>query len=435
MYNFLISKFKTPEFKNIKHLIISYLFKYVIGLFINIWIVRSLGEENFGIFSYVTSLSGIFSIISTFGLQTVIITSILNSNKDEQNLVISNSFILSIITGIIAAIGQLLFVLYFNLSEKTVIILCLINLIIYFFDTFKILTYYYEAKVESYKVAKINNISFLICTIFRIFILYNSLNLYYLAFSYVVDYIITAFLLYNSFPKSLFNLKKFVYKKKIFKQIFSQSVPFLFSGIFVTFFMKIDLILLKNLLNNKEAGIFAASVRLTEIWYFIPGIIQSTFFPGLYANKENIMMYNNKIIKLYKLMIYFSLFIIFLTILFGKSIIIILFGSSFIDAYEPLKIHIWSILFVSISVIRNSKLFALGLSKLFFQIHLIGAVSNLLLCYILIKNFGIIGASVSTLTSYILVGYLINIFYKPLHSEFKNINSAFSQLLKKMNFE
>ena len=127
MYNFLISKFKTPEFKNIKHLIISYLFKYVIGLFINIWIVRSLGEENFGIFSYVTSLSGIFSIISTFGLQTVIITSILNSNKDEQNLVISNSFILSIITGIIAAIGQLLFVLYFNLSEKTVIILCLIN--------------------------------------------------------------------------------------------------------------------------------------------------------------------------------------------------------------------------------------------------------------------------------------------------------------------
>ena len=30
----------------------------------------------------------------------------------------------------------------------------------YFFDTFKILTYYYEAKVESYKVAKINNIGF-----------------------------------------------------------------------------------------------------------------------------------------------------------------------------------------------------------------------------------------------------------------------------------
>jgi O-antigen/teichoic acid export membrane protein len=429
MYNYLISKFKTREFNNIKHLFFSYLLKYLVGLFINIWIVRSLGEENFGIFSYVTSLSGIFSIVSTFGLQTVIITSILNSNIDQQNLVISNSFILSVITGIVAAIGQLLFVLYYNLSEKTVIILCLINLIIYFFDTFKILTYYYEAKVESYKVAKINNISFLFCTIFRIFILYNGLNLYYLAFSYVVDYIITAFLLYYSFPKYLFRANKCIYDKKVLIAIIRQSLPFLFSGLFINFFMKIDLIMIKNIMNNKDAGIFASSIRLTEIWYFIPGLIQSSYFPNLFNDKDHQNLFNLKIIKLYKLLILFSLFIIIVTTLFGKFIIIKLFGNNYIEAYEPLKIHIWALLFVSISVIRNSKLFALGLSTIFFKITVIGALTNLILCYFLIKQYGIIGASLATVISYFIISYITNIMFKPLYSEFRNINNSFFNLL------
>ena len=287
MYKQILLRINTKEFNNLKSLLISYLIKFFVGLFLNIWIIRSLGEENFGIFSYVTSLTGIFSIISTFGLQTVIITSILNSKINQIYSVISNAFIISLITGIIAAIAQLLFVLYYNLGEMAIIYLCLINLIIYFFDTFKILTYYYEAKVESAIVAKINNYSFLTCTLVRIIILYNNLNFYYLAFSYVLDYIITAFLLYYTFPKTLFNLFKINFQKEISLKIIYQSLPFLLSGLFINFFMKIDLIMIKNLLNNKETGIFATSVKLTEIWYFIPGLVQSTFFPSLFGSIDN----------------------------------------------------------------------------------------------------------------------------------------------------
>jgi O-antigen/teichoic acid export membrane protein len=431
MYKQILLRINTKEFNNLKSLLISYLIKFFVGLFLNIWIIRSLGEENFGIFSYVTSLTGIFSIISTFGLQTVIITSILNSKINQIYSVISNAFIISLITGIIAAIAQLLFVLYYNLGEMAIIYLCLINLIIYFFDTFKILTYYYEAKVESAIVAKINNYSFLTCTLVRIIILYNNLNFYYLAFSYVLDYIITAFLLYYTFPKTLFNLFKINFQKEISLKIIYQSLPFLLSGLFINFFMKIDLIMIKNLLNNKETGIFATSVKLTEIWYFIPGLVQSTFFPSLFGSIDNPVSYKVKIIRLYKLMIYFSLIIIIIITFFGKYIILKLFGQNYIESYNPLLVHIWAILFVSISVIRNSKLFALGLSKIFFQITLIGAILNLILCYFMIKKYGIIGASMATVISYFVIAYGLNFFYKDLREEMKNINLSFITLFKK----
>jgi O-antigen/teichoic acid export membrane protein len=431
LFNFLITKLNSNEFRNIKALLLSYVLKYSIGLVINLWIVRSLGDENYGIFSYVNSVAGVFGIISTFGLQTVVITSLLKSNINNQRLVISNAFLLSLTTGVIAALSQFGFVLYYNYMEKSVIILCFINVLVYLFDTFKVLTYYYESKVESAKVAKINNISYLICTIFRIFILYKKMNIYYLALSYVLDYIIIAILLYRWFPPNLFKINKIIFNKNIFIKLFENSLPYLFTGLFINFFMKIDLIMIKNLLNNTQTGIFAASVRLTEIWYFIPGIIQSTFFPNLFENKENLEMYDVKIRKFYKFMFLFSLTIIFITIVFGKLLIIKLFGQEFSNAYNPLVIHIWSLLFVSISVVRNSYLLVNNLTKIFFQIHVIGAVTNVILCYLFIKQFGIIGASMATVFSYFIVAYATNFIYKPLHSEIKNINYSVINFFRK----
>jgi O-antigen/teichoic acid export membrane protein len=338
-----------------------------------------------------------------------------------QKKIINNAFIISLIAGIIAGIAQLLFVLYFNYKESIVILLCLINIIIYLFDTFKVLTFYFESKVESAKIAKLNNVSLLVCTLFRFVILYFKLNIYYIAFSYVLDFIIVAILLYKIFPRSIFDFKKIIVERVIFIRLIKNSLPYLFSGLFINFFMKIDLVMIKNLLNNKDAGIFAASVRLTEIWYFIPGIIQSTFFPNLVKNKDNIT-YDDKIIKLYKLMILFSVFIIITTILTGKILIINLFGVEFVDAYNPLIIHIWCLLFVSISVIRNSSLYAHNNSKIFFKITMLGAILNLILCYLLIRKYGIIGASIATVISYFVVSYVTNYFYKPLYQEAKNIN-------------
>lgn len=428
--NFLLNKLNTKELINIKHLIISYIFRYLISLLINILLIRRLGEENFGLFSYVNSISGIFGIISTFGLQTVIVTKLLNSSFEDKSKILSNGFILSLTTGIIAGLLQIIFILFKNGDENEIIILTFINILIYFFDTFKILTFYYESEVNSKQVTKISNITLIICTLYRLIILFGNYSLYHIAFSYVLDYIISAILLYKVIPKNIFNLLDLKYEFYIIKKLFFDSLPYLFSGLFISFFMKIDLVVIKNILSNKDAGIFASSVRLTEIWYFIPGMIQSSFFPSLYEKKISSNSYDKTIIKLYKVLIYFSLFIIFINIFFGKFLITYLFGVSYLPGYSSLVIHIWSLLFVSISVIRNSYLFAHNLSKIFFYIHVIGAILNLILCYFLISMFGMIGASIATLFSYFVVSYLCNFFFKSLRNESQNIHKAFFTLLK-----
>ena len=56
-----------------------------------------------------------------------------------------------------------------------------------------------------------------------------------------------------------------------------QSPGSLFSGIFVTIYMKIDQVMLQELLNAEEVGYYAAAVRLSEeVWITVPWIISGS---------------------------------------------------------------------------------------------------------------------------------------------------------------
>ena len=51
-----------------------------------------------------------------------------------------------------------------------------------------------------------------------------------------------------------------------------ESWPLLLSGISIMVYMKIDQIMLGQILGDESVGIYSAALRISEIWYFIPMI-------------------------------------------------------------------------------------------------------------------------------------------------------------------
>ena len=45
----------------------------------------------------------------------------------------------------------------------------------------------------------------------------------------------------------------------------------------ISLYMRIDQIMIKEELGNHEVGLYAASIKLVEIWYFIPTIMLPFF--------------------------------------------------------------------------------------------------------------------------------------------------------------
>ncbi len=76
------------------------------------------------------------------------------------------------------------------------------------------------------------------------------------------------------------------FDKEIGKKIVKDSWPLMFASLMIVVYMKIDQIMLKNMLDATQVGIYAVAVRLSEVWYFIPVLITQSIFPAVINAKK-----------------------------------------------------------------------------------------------------------------------------------------------------
>ncbi len=104
----------------------------------------------------------------------------------------------------------------------------------------------------------------------------------------------------------------------------------------------------------------------------------------------------------------FSLFLsaVLLSIIlfyFSNDIVHIVFGSKYIEAYKPLSILSLNILVIGINIILGNPLIAWGQQKKYIIPIGLGAITNIILNFILIPKYSYIGASFATLLSEVVV--------------------------------
>jgi len=171
--------------------------------------------------------------------------------------------------------------------------------------------------------------------------------------------------------------------------------------------------MIKNLLGDREVGLYSAAVKLVEVWYFIPMIITQSLFPAIVnAKKINEELYYERLQQLLSLLIWIAISLALIICLLSKHIIYFLYGERFIEASPALAISVWASLFVFIGVGTSQWFLTENLQNLSFFRTLYGAIINIVLNFILIPFFGIIGASISTILSYSIAAYLSLLFNK-----------------------
>jgi len=84
-----------------------------------------------------------------------------------------------------------------------------------------------------------------------------------------------------------FGLKRWKFDFKVAKSLLKDSWPLVFSGIVIMIYMRIDQVMIKNMLGNWAVGQYAAAVRLSEVWYFIPIVVCNSLFPAIVKAKKN----------------------------------------------------------------------------------------------------------------------------------------------------
>jgi len=164
--------------------------------------------------------------------------------------------------------------------------------------------------------------------------------------------------------------------------------------------MKIDQIMLGQMVGDEAVGIYSAAVRVSEVWYFIPTTIVASVFPAiLEAKKRSEAQYYQRLQRLYDLMVWLSVSVALPMTLLSTPIVTLLFGEAFAASGPVLAIHIWAALFVFLGVASGKWFLAENRQLLSFQRTALGMIVNVILNFLLIPGFGVMGAAIATVIS------------------------------------
>lgn len=399
------------QLKNSSWLIAEKIIRLISALFIGILVARYLGPTNYGILNYTASFIALFAVISNLGLDEIVIRQLLKKNDNEYSI-LGTAFWLKL-SGVALTVILICITFLFKINDfQTNIYIGIISISL-FFQPFYVIDFFFQSKVNSKNTVKANVLSVLITSIFRIFFVIIKAPLVYFVLLSILDVfiIVVGFIYFYHIENN--NIRKWSFDRKIALFFLEASWPLTFSSLVGIIYMRIDQIMIKEMIGFDEVGIYSVAVRLSEIWYFIPVVIGTSIYPALInAKNTSEKLYHDRLQGILSLMVIISIGISIVVSFFSRTVITLLYGDKFIDAALILSIHIWTGVFVFLGVLSSKYLIIENLYKAAFYRTLIGAIINIILNFILIRSFGGVGAALSTLIAQIFAAYLYDYFDK-----------------------
>jgi len=411
--------------KNTSWLFGEKILRLTVGVFVGIWIARYLGPKQFGILNYAQSFVGLFAVTASLGLDGIVVRELIkNENRGEE--LIGTAFYLKLI-GAIFSIILLSIAVSFMSNDNYTNTLFFIIASATLFQTFNIIDFYFQSKVLSRYIVYANTIGLLISSLIKVVLIVNKAPLLSFAWVILFDSVILALgFIYFFIKKTELKIQNFKFYRGTAVALLRDSWPLFLSGIVISIYMKADQVIINELLGPEEVGQYAAAIRLSEAWYFIPMVIASSLFPAIISAKnQSEELYNSRLQKLYDLMVWMSIIIALPMTFLSNWIVRILYGGEYDEAGNVLMIHIWTGVFVFLGVAFSGYLTAENKTKKAFYRTLLGAVLNVILNYVLIPIYGIIGSAIATLLGQFFANYVYDIFDKDLHQQLKMKTKSF----------
>ncbi len=398
-------------FKNTSWLFGEKILRMVLGLFVGIWVARYLGPEQFGLFSYAQSFVGLFTAFATLGLDGIVVRELVKDEARRDEL-IGTAFWLKFI-GAIVVLFILGIAVNFKSNDHATNIIVFIIASATVFQAFNVVDFYFQAKVMSKYIVFANVISLLLSSIVKIVLILNQAPLVAFAWTVLFDSFVLAcgFIYYYIKNNSKFKIQNLTFNKSVAIELLRDSWPLILSSVVIAIYMKIDQVMIMEMMDAQAVGQYAAALRISELWYFIPMVISSSLFPAIInAKAQSEELYYARLQKLYDLMVWMAIAIALPMTFLSDWVVEIRYGGQYNQAGSVLMIHIWAGVFVFLGVASGKWFTAENLQMLLFWRTFYGMLINVILNLLLIPKYGIQGAAVATLVSQAIAAYFSDLF-------------------------
>ena len=291
-------------------LISDKLVRLAVGLFVAAWVARYLGPDQYGILNFSIALVAIFGVLSNFGLERLIVRNIVQSPSVRDEL-LGSAFILRSVAGFIVLSFSILVIMIIRPEDYYSHLMVTIIAAGSIFQSFDVIEYYFKSQIEAMYSVIAKSIAFILINIFKVILILSNAELYMFAWAFFGEILLGALGLLSAYRIYGNNIKRWKFKFSMIKELMSEGWMLALASIASLVYMKIDQIMIGQLVNNIEVGIYSAAVKLSEVVYVIPWVIVQSVAPVITkAYQQNSGNYNLRLQKLFNIITLTSLVII-----------------------------------------------------------------------------------------------------------------------------
>lgn len=393
-------------------LLFDKLVRLLLGVVVSAWVARYLGSTQFGQLAYILAYIAFFQAIATLGADGIIVRDIARKPEDAARI-LGTALVFRLLTGICCWVIAIVGIAIFSNGDLKQVIMTAIVGGVLVFQAVDTIDLWFQSQSQSRRTVVAKLAAYLLSNSIKVILILSKAPLITFAIVMLLDAITAAIglcIAYRYFPTK----SRWYAIRQQGIQLIRESWPFMLSGLSVMVYMRIDQIMLKNMLGDKALGIYAAALPLSTVWYFIPMTLYTSLAPYITRKKaENEMMYMQALANIFRLFAGLGILVCVPIVFLSEFLVSFLYGEGYSQSADILRIHVIANIFVGLGVAQGLWIINEGKSSITMYRTIIGAILCIIGNVIFIPVFGVIASAFITVVSQFFSTVLLNAFYAP----------------------
>lgn len=388
---------------NIISILIGKGFEMILSFIAITLIARYLGVSQYGIFTSTVSLVYIISKTIDFGFFQIVFRENSIDNKNFKLLNSALSFRLILFIVVVFVYNVLSFIIEIQSTEVFLTNILFVNIIISakFRNVRELLEVPFKVDLSMKYIMFVNVLDNLLLVLFIFTAVTFDLDINGIVLLYVLSnlpgFLVMLFLLIKHFNyKFSFSLDKSSW-------LIRESYPLYGAVVLIAIFQQLDVILVKNLVSDFQAGIYAAALRIATPLNILPLALITTLFPVIAKNKSERPETSRIAQRLVYKILFTVSFLVFIVMIFrAEEIVPLIFGREYQESWLPLVIIVFGYTFFYLNNLTQNIFTIYNNQKYNFTYTALIVLLNLLLLVMLLISYESVGAAIARTTSTII---------------------------------